>query len=290
MIIQKFPKKFLLTIFIVIMISIVYLFSNIFQQKAFTSSTLLAGQKSNKIKNLPLPSGYDRIKYHKGSYQNWIRNIRLKKPGSPVLLFNGNHKGRQDVHHSILKIDVGNYDLQQCADAVMRIRAEYLYSQKRYREIHFNFTSGHTIYFYKWALGYRPLVRGNNVFIRKRAARDFSYRNFRRYLIRIYQYAGSMSLSRELVRVRNINSIRIGDVFIKGGFPGHAVLVVDTAKNRNTGKKIFLLAQSYMPAQDIHILKNFHNSTLSPWYSVDFGKILKTPEWKFSRSQLKRFK
>jgi hypothetical protein len=44
-----------------------------------------------------------------------------------------------------------------------------------------------------------------------------------------------------------------------------------------------------MPAQEIQILKNPNNSSLSPWYAVDFGTSLQTPEWTFSSSQLKRF-
>ena len=67
------------------------------------------------------------------------------------------------------------------------------------------------------------------------------------------------------------------------------VIVVDMAINRKEGKVIFLLAQSYMPAQDIHILKNPGNSQLSPWYSTDFGDKLVTPEWEFTRDDLMRF-
>jgi hypothetical protein len=43
-----------------------------------------------------------------------------------------------------------------------------------------------------------------------------------------------------------------------------------------------------MPAQDIHILKNF-NSGLSPWYSLNFKSVLETPEWTFEERSLKRF-
>jgi hypothetical protein len=43
-----------------------------------------------------------------------------------------------------------------------------------------------------------------------------------------------------------------------------------------------------MPAQEIQILKNPINKT-SPWYSVDFGEILETPEWTFYKTDLKRF-
>jgi hypothetical protein len=172
---------------------------------------------------------------------------------------------------------------------VIRLRAEYLYSIGEYDAIHFKFTSGHNAEFRKWIKGYRPIVNGNNVRWEKSAKRNSSYASFRKYLNTIFMYAGSYSLSRELRRVQNINEMKIGDVFIEGGFPGHAVIVADMAVNRETGKKLFLLVQSYMPAQDIHILKNSVDSELSPWYDLEFGETLYTPEWTFSNTDLRRF-
>lgn len=87
----------------------------------------------------------------------------------------------------------------------------------------------------------------------------------------------------------SIQDMQPGDVFIKGGSPGHAVIVVDMATDVKTGKKMFMLAQSYMPAQEIQVLKNPNNSLLSPWYSLDFGDNLETPEWDFTSKELKRF-
>jgi len=54
--------------------------------------------------------------------------------------------------------------------------------------------------------------------------------------------------------------------------PGHAVIVVDMAEDAK-GQRAFLLAQSYMPAQDIHILKNPMDADLSPWCRVPRGAI-----------------
>jgi len=85
--------------------------------------------------------------------------------------------------------------------------------------------------------------------------------------------------------------MRIGDVFIKGGFPGHAVLVVDMAANGATGEKRFLLMQSYMPAQDMHVLKNPKSADGTPWYAMPAqGQELVTPEWIFPAGTLRRFK
>ena len=76
---------------------------------------------------------------------------------------------------------------------------------------------------------------------------------FRRYLDMVFNYAGTLSLSKELIALPYKN-LQPGDVLIQGGSPGHAVVVMDVAVNRD-GKKLYLLAQSYMPAQEIHVLK-----------------------------------
>jgi hypothetical protein len=58
---------------------------------------------------------------------------------------------------------------------------------------------------------------------------------------------------------------------------------VDVATNRK-GDKIFMLAQSYMPAQDIHIL----NGEDGPWYHAREGMIA-TPEYTFRSLDLRSF-
>ena len=60
-------------------------------------------------------------------------------------------------------MEIGNRDLQQCADAVIRLRAEYLWKHKRYADIKFNFTSGFTAEYKKWAEGNRIKVNDNQV-------------------------------------------------------------------------------------------------------------------------------
>jgi hypothetical protein len=238
---------------------------------------------------IPVPKGFRRTRFREGSFGDWLRHLPLKKKASPVLLHNGKKKPNQDVHAAVIDIDVGTRDLQQCADAVIRLRAEYLFSRRRFGDIHFNFTSGGPAYYTKWASGYRPVVDGDTVTWEKRAGEDKSYACFRKYLDIVFAYAGSYSLSKELAGKPDLESIETGDVFIKGGFPGHAIIVVDMAEHEETGEKLFLIAQSYMPAQDIHVLKNPTNDALSPWYRLPSGNTLITPEWRFKTTELKTF-
>jgi hypothetical protein len=201
-------------------------------------------------------------------------------------LYNGQLKARQSVHAAVVDMDTGDRDLQQCADAVMRLRAEYLFAQKQYYKIHFNLTNGFKMDYAKWRQGYRVRVEGNKTAWYATDTPSTSYESFRKYLDFVFMYAGTLSLSKEM-KPKTVKDLAIGDVFIQGGSPGHAVIVVDMAMKESTGEKVFLLAQSYMPAQEIHVLVNPNEAGLSPWYSADFGEELVTPEWTFRRDVLK---
>ncbi|MGQ0672505.1 MAG: DUF4846 domain-containing protein [Hyphomicrobium sp.] len=214
------------------------------------------------------PSGFARTPAEPGSWAEWLRSLPMKPAGAPVLTHTGKPKWRQDVHAAVVDIDVGKRDLQQCADAVMRLRAEWLFAIGRTAEIAFDDTDGK-----------------RRVFSRA-AKKDYS--GFRKYMDQVFAYAGTYSLAREL-KPATVEDLRIGDVFIKGGFPGHAVLVADMATNA-AGAKRFLLVQSYMPAQEIHVLKSPGATDGSPWYAAEaIGDTLVTPEWNFARTQLKRW-
>lgn len=232
------------------------------------------------------PVGYERVAADGGSFGAWLRNLPVKPGRSTVHLYNGELKANQTAQAAVLDIDVGDLDLQQCADAVIRLRAEYLWQAGRQAELAFNFTSGHRCAWSSWREGMRPLVDGNKVEFHKRADADSSYANFRAYLNTVFTYAGSYSLSQELERVQNPAQLEPGDVFIQGGFPGHAVIVLDVAEDAES-RRVFLLAQSYMPAQEIHVLRNPDGGDV--WYPARARGVLLTPEWTFDFTDLKRF-
>ncbi|MGZ5242636.1 MAG: DUF4846 domain-containing protein [Bacteroidia bacterium] len=234
------------------------------------------------------PAAFTRIAAQPNSFETYLRNIPLKPDGTKVKLYNGKLKSNENAAAAVLDVEVGTENLQQCADAVMRLRAEYLYSTKQYSKIHFNFTNGFRADYSEWMKGNRIIVKGETVSWKKLKEPSHTYNDFREYMYMVFRYAGSLSLSKELKPV-SIHKIQPGDVFILGGSPGHAVLVIDVAENKVTGKKVFMLAQSYMPAQDIHILVNDNNPDISPWYEMPEENLLQTPEWTFTTNQLMRF-
>lgn len=234
-----------------------------------------------------VPKGYRRIEKEPNSYAHFLRNLSLKAPDAPVLLHNGSLKGNQHVHAAVIELPIGTKDLHQCADAVMRLRSEYLWNKKRYQDIHFNLTNGHQIDYTNWMQGQRIKLDGNKTSWYQATQPSNDYDTFWAYMELIFMYAGTHSLSRELNSVP-ITDMQIGDVLIRGGFPGHAVVVVDMCENR-AGNKLFMLAQSYMPAQELHILINPKNDKLSPWYELSSDGDIVTPEWRFGAGDLKRF-
>ncbi|MFP5471767.1 MAG: DUF4846 domain-containing protein [Bacteroidia bacterium] len=233
-----------------------------------------------------VPNGYKRVELNENTFGFYLRNFPLKPFGSKVYTYDGNLKYYQEGAASVLNIDVGNKDLQQCADAVMRLKAEYHYHRKEYDSIHFNFTNGFRVDFSQWVQGYR--IGSDYKSWKKTAQANTDYKTFKEYMNWIFMFAGSLSLSKEL-KSKTPENIMPGDVFILGGTPGHAVIVMDVAQHQETGEKIFMIAQSYMPAQDIHVLKNLNNKLISPWYSANFENVLETPEWTFDKTQLKTF-
>jgi hypothetical protein len=218
-----------------------------------------------QIKSIPLPAGFERVKTDSTSFSHYLRNINLKEQ-TTVYLYNGEPKRNQTAQYALLNISVGNADLQQCADAVMRLRAEYFFEQKQFNQIIF-YDNNNTAYDF---------------------AAPYTREHFDKYLNRVFGMCGSASLAKQLKPVNNFAAIEPGDVLIRGGFPGHAVIVMDVAINA-AGKKIYLLAQSYMPAQDIHVLKNPTNEDLSPWYEVNDDTVIQTPEYTFLQNELMRW-
>lgn len=266
----------------------VLLFSCGYTSSQHNDNVLINSNDSTLEGRFSPPGGFVRDSVEENSFAAYLRVLPLKPDSTEVMLYNGETKKNRDIYDAVVDLKIGDKDLQQCADAVIRLRAEYLWRQKQYDKIHFNFTSGFRCGYSEWMKGRRVTVNGNEAGWVDKYSPSNTYKDFWNYLEIVFSYAGTLSLSKELTTVY-VEDMKIGDVFIQGGSPGHAVIVVDMAVNPDTKEKLFMLAQSYMPAQEIQILKNPGNEKISPWYSLGFGDVLKTPEWTFYKKDLKRF-
>lgn len=211
---------------------------------------------------IPVPKGFTRTVNNEDGFAGWLRAVALKTDQT-VYLFNGTKKENQSAQFAVLDVSTGTSDLQQCADAVMRLRAEFLFARERFGDIRFTDNEGTTYAF----------------------SAPFTRNHFDQYLKTVFGMCGSASLSKQL-HSKPLSTIQPGDVLIRGGFPGHTVMVMDVAKDP-VGNTVYLIAQSYMPAQDIHLLKNPTDAQLSPWYRVTNETLIETPEYIFHNNELK---
>ncbi len=234
-----------------------------------------------------LPAGYTRLESDSSDFSRFLSTLTLRPAGSEVLLYDGSPKPNQDSHVAIFDLDIGDRDLQQCADSAIRIYAEYYWSIGEYDKIAFHLTNGFLMEYTKWREGMRLVVDGNDVSWSKKKTYDDSYEEFRNYLNMVFAYAGTLSLSQESSTI-SINEALPGDMFLEGGSPGHCIMIVDVAVDGN-GNKCFLLAQGYMPAQEFHIIKNpLHED--DPWYYTnEITYPFETPSWSFGDNSLVRW-
>lgn len=250
--------------------------------------------KINKNKNtirerFSPPEGYEWIEEKPGSFGHFIENFKLKPYGSPILKYDGVPVSSQHLHEAVFDIDTGNKDLQQCADAAIRMRAEYLYKSKKFNEIKFHFTSGDLLSWNDYKNGTRAFVNGNSVSFRKTAAFDDSYNSFRNYLDLIFNYAGTISLNKETKPVMRNSDLKTGDILITPGSPGHIVFISGVCKNQK-GERLFLLSEGFTPAQSVHVLSNPFNPYFTPWYDLDIqAEETKTARYFFKPTNFRSF-
>lgn len=229
-----------------------------------------------------LPAFRKTVLTDKNSWTYFLQHLPEKE--GPVVDYKGRPVAFQQKHAAILAYDIGNRDLQQCADALMRLRAEYLFSQKRLAEIHFHFTSGHDYTFLDYCRGKRPVPAGNSLRFTAVPPVAATYVSLRSYLDIAYAYAGTISLAGEL---QPAHRFAIGTIVIRPGSPGHCFIIVDEATTAS-GEKVYKLVEGYTPAQSIYVLQNLSEPQLGCWHRLSTG-VIKTASYTFTSYQLKKF-
>lgn len=254
------------------------------------TTALKINEDKNTVKaRFPAPAGYSYVPTKQASFGEYLENFPLLKYGSPILRYDGAAIEIQHLHEAIFDIDTGTKDLQQCADAVIRLRAEYLFQLKKSDEIKFHFTSGDLMTWNDYKTGTRAFVKGNSVQFKRTENFDDSYKNFRKYLDLIFTYAGTISLNKETKPILKTNDLKTGDILITAGSPGHIVFISGVAENQH-GHRLFLLSEGFTPAQSIHLLKNPFDDKISPWYDLDVNsEETKTARYFFKPSNFRSF-
>lgn len=199
------------------------------------------------IGDIPAPMGYTRVEAENGSYAQYLRSLPLKKRGTKVQLFTGGEARYQFLSTGVIDQDLLS-NSEQCADATMRLRAEYLWSRGRYREISFRNVNGKMMHY----------------------AGGGSRKAFERYMRDVYGLCSTFSLFTETAP-RDIRDVQPGDVLVyparAGHKYGHALIVVDVAKSKS-GKVAIMCAEGNTPARDKHVVRNL-NPLKNPWFFLD---------------------
>ncbi|MGZ3449056.1 MAG: DUF4846 domain-containing protein [Polyangiales bacterium] len=233
------------------------------------------------------PPGFTREPLPASSFGAFLRTLPLAKAGAPVLTHTG--KVLYETHPNIaavVAIDVGKGDLQQCADSVIRMHAEWLYGKGR-RDHVYKAASGLPISFAKYLEGERLKFKDNKLTLEKIAPKIAdSHGAFRSWLDDVFGWANTASLAAQATPIK-ATEIVAGDFVVMSGVPfGHAVLILDVARDAK-GNRVLLLGQGYMPAQSFQVLRP---SAKELWFPLDLsmGK-LETPFWDpFPFSALRR--
>ena len=188
---------------------------------------------------LPPPYGAERVE--SDAFGLWLRQRTLAAADAPVLAYNGHEIAKRSPWR-VVQLPMVQGDLQQCADAIIRERAEWL--KETGQPVSFYATSGDPIPWERFRAGEDPYDAGNRI-----AWRAGSDQTWDGYLTRVFTWAGSASLQN--LETQAASEPRAGMILVQGGFPGHGVLLMDVARQGDTF--YFLAAQSFMPAQSFHL-------------------------------------
>jgi hypothetical protein len=166
----------------------------------------------------PPPSGAHRVPAD--AFGEHVRSLPLLPPGEPVLTWDGREVAMRAAR--VVDLPLPARDLQQCADSVLRVRAEW--ERARGQSPAFHYTSGTLSRWSDW--------RGT----------------WESWLLDLYTYAGTRSLPLDTVADDTPDP---GDVLVTPGSPGHAVMLLDVATD---GQDTWVLVgQGFMPAMRFHV-------------------------------------
>jgi hypothetical protein len=223
------------------------------------------------------PSGATRVAVEAGSFGEWLRNLPLAAPGTPSKNFKGDvvYPGDDQYLGAVIAIDIGKIDLQQSPDVVIRLHAEWLFSQGN-KDITYRGATGLDMPLSKWARGERMDSQGASVFwVMKSKPSEIDHAEFRRYLNAVFTWANSTSLAQQAEAIA-ADELRPGDFFVHLGSPGHALVVLDVAR-KPKGPPLALLGQALNPSENPFVLQL---GKATAWFSLRAPGPIITPHTK----------
>lgn len=222
------------------------------------------------------PAGFTRVEVTPESFAAWLRGLPVRTDRTHVLAYDKRRLLRPSA--AVVALDVSTRDLQQCADTALRLHAEWLWHRGRAGEAAYHFTSGDRSRFADWRAGERFRVKGAKVERVRTGRRGGGRKSFRAWLEHTFMYAGTQSLRRDADPLGDA-PFTGGEVLVQPGGPGHAVVVLDVATHPD-GRRVGLIGQGFMPAEDLHVLQ-MPGAIDGVWFALpaDGDDRMQTPSW-----------
>ena len=231
------------------------------------------------------PAGYKRVQVSNDSFGKYLRDFKLREYTTKPLAYDtaaktlANNDSAPAV--SVLDMDLINKsNLQEAANSVIRLYAEFLYKQGRFDDIAFNLltTPAFRLDFRTWSEGGRLIEEGNSITWCKEHGEHCKHRDvdtgteygvFKYYMQNVMLHSNISSLPSNMKSV-SMNEVTVGDIIVYADskIPD---IIVDMAENAD-GSKLLLIARGGNPASEIFIVRNESNSDLNPWH--DMNKML----------------
>ena len=175
---------------------------------------------------------------------------------------------------AVAALDVGVGDLQQCADSVIRLHAEWLFAAgTARRQLPRGVGRGHALR----ALGARASgwsPHGLGFTWSSSARADAGHASYRRWLDAVFTYANTGSLARDGEPVAPAESPPRATSWCSRAARATPCSVLDLARAPD-GRRALLLGQGYMPAQSFHVLRP--GAAAAPGSSSSPGTCRSTP-------------
>ena len=234
-------------------------------------SCLVAPAAAETVRDaFPPPAGFTRAE--PGAFAAFVQKMEVEPANVPVRT----HDGKRVAHEArVITLPLARGDLQQCADSVIRVRAEWERAQGK--PVSFHATSGDAMPWSRFEAGETPYAEGNRLKWRQGSTKQWDD-----YLRLVFTWAGTWSLE-AFDTVAATGAPKPGDLLLQGGFPGHTVLVVDVATQGDETR--LLVAEGFMPAQSFHVEKGPHEG----WFAWT-ADGLELPHWRFATKDLRRFR
>jgi hypothetical protein len=199
------------------------------------------------------PKGYTRIAAKGSSIGHWLRMLPLSAEGTLVQDVNGRATLVASAGYAAAVVDIDMH-AEESADALLRLHAEWRFSQGNAGGISYVSNSGRPLPFSRWLSGGRIVMkkRGWDWSPSASPVSQQTYGELRNFLDAAYQWVDPRALAIQ-GRTLGADDVEPGDYFVHAGKDPTLVIVLDVAKNAS-GEPALLLGHVAAPHQNLYVM------------------------------------